>query len=64
MWPSEDGDAHGPALIPLHPSVPIIALEDSAFHELLALVDTFRVGRTRERGRAEQRLVELLDLRT
>ena len=30
-------------------------------HELMALIDIFRVGRARERRLAEQRLTEILD---
>jgi len=62
VWPSEDGDDYGLALTPLHPSVPKVSLEDSAFHELMALIDVFRIGRARERRLAEQRLIVILDL--
>lgn len=62
VWPLEEVDAYGPALKPLHPIVPKVALQDRAFHELMALVDVFRVGRARECRLAEQRLTEILDL--
>ncbi len=62
VWPLEEGRAYGTALLPLHPSVPKVAMEDSAFHELMALVDIFRIGRTRELRLAEHRLTEILDL--
>ena len=62
VWPYEDGDTYGPALLPLHSSVPLVALSDRAFHELLALVDVFRVGRARERSLATDRLSKMLEL--
>ena len=62
VWPSEEANAYGPALLPLHPSVPKVALEAPAFHELMALIDVIRVGRARERRLAEQRLAEILDV--
>lgn len=47
--------------MPLHPTVPRVALLDESFHELMALIDVFRVGRARERQLAERRLTTLLD---
>lgn len=62
VWPLEDADSFGPALVPLHPTVPRVALRDEAFHELMALIDVFRVGRARERQLADTRLAELMNL--
>ena len=61
VWPHESGDAYGPALLPLHHSIPAVALDDSEFHELMALIDVFRVGGARARSIAEHRLTEILD---
>ncbi len=36
-------------------------LNDSEFHELMALIDVFRVGRARECSIAERRLTEILN---
>jgi hypothetical protein len=61
VWPSEEGDAYGPGLDPLHPSVPSAALDWVAFHELMALIDVFRIGRVRERAAAQARLDAILE---
>jgi hypothetical protein len=62
VWPLEEADSYGPALHPIHPVVPKVAQGDPAFHELMALIDVFRVGRARERLAAGTRLVEILGL--
>ena len=49
IWPDAEGDLRGQAIRPLYPSVPSAARRDPALHELLALVDAVRVGRSRER---------------
>lgn len=60
VWPHEQGDTRGLAVLPLHKSVPTIARRDEAFHELLALTDALRVGRARERAMATDELTERL----
>lgn len=62
VWPSDQGRSYGPSLEPLHRCVPVAALGRPAFHELMALIDVFRVGRVRERALATRRLDELLEL--
>jgi predicted XRE-type DNA-binding protein len=49
VWPYGKGTVRGQSIVPLYPSVPEAALKDERLHELLALVDALRVGRTRER---------------
>jgi hypothetical protein len=61
VWPYETGEAYGLSVEPLHSSVPGAALEKRSLHEWMALVDTLRIGRVRERNLAERRLDELLD---
>ena len=48
VWPFAKGNQRGQALEPLYKTLPQIATKDSRFYELLAIVDTIRVGRTRE----------------
>jgi hypothetical protein len=52
VWPHAGGSMRGGSIVPLHRSVPALAIRDSAMHELLALVDCLRLGRVRERGAA------------
>ena len=49
VWPSGKGIARGQSIVPLFSSVIDAVKIDPFFYELLALVDTLRVGRTRER---------------
>ncbi len=56
VWPSEEGTIKGIAVSPLYASVPHAVLKDSKLHRLLALVDTIRIGRTREQNMAIKEL--------
>jgi hypothetical protein len=56
VWPYPEGTTRGVAFEPLYPTVPVAALNDPFLYECLALVDTLRDGRTRERKIAEQEL--------
>jgi len=49
VWPHPEGSTYGFEVIPLHPSVPKVALKDEGFYDVLALVDALRVGAARER---------------
>ncbi|HOP44990.1 MAG TPA: hypothetical protein PLA11_15825 [Flavobacteriales bacterium] len=60
VWPHAHGDTQGLAIAPLYPSATDAALEDPGLHELLALVDALRVGRTRERAEAGRLLTKRL----
>lgn len=62
VWPYAKGTLRGHSITPLYPSVPEAVLQDSAFHELLALVDALRVGRARERELAVKELKSRLQL--
>jgi hypothetical protein len=48
VWPAAEGPVWGAAITPLYAGVPAAAQADGALHELLALVDTIRLGRPRE----------------
>jgi len=49
VWAYPEGTTYGFEVIPLHPSVPKVALKDEGFYDVLALVDALRVGAARER---------------
>lgn len=57
VWPHPKGTARGPSIAPLYKSVPDAVLKDSVLYDCLALVDTIRLGRARERKAA----IEVLD---
>jgi len=56
VWADQNGDVRGQSLEPLYPTLPQAALGDTELHQLLALLDGVRVGRVRERVRAEEEL--------
>lgn len=60
VWSDPEGSVRGVAVEPLHPAVPHAAKADPALYALLALVDTLRVGRARERKLAEAELIQRL----
>ena len=49
VWPSGKGNIKGQAIMPLYPSIVNAIQNDSKLHSLLALVDSIRVGRAREK---------------
>jgi len=61
VWPYAQGAVRGLSLLPLHKQVPRAALQDSALYELLALVDSVRGDRVRERQLAVEELKKRLD---
>ncbi|MFC2118242.1 hypothetical protein ACFLSY_06340 [Bacteroidota bacterium] len=48
VWPYSKGTKRGQAIEPLYKTLPATVQEDKLFYELLAIVDTIRVGRARE----------------
>ncbi len=48
VWPYVDGNSRGQAIQPLYKTVPEIIQQDNLLYELLAIIDTIRVGRIRE----------------
>lgn len=60
VWPDAEGTVRGEALEPLYRSVPTAARNDPRLYELLALVDTIRIGRARERALAKKQLEKRL----
>jgi hypothetical protein len=58
VWPHPDGTSRGEALLPLYEKLPLAALADPEFYELLALFDALRIGQAREREMAARLLEE------
>ena len=49
VWPHGKGTVRGHSIVPLYSSVPQAVKQDATLHEMLALVDALRVGRSREK---------------
>ena len=49
VWPDALGTAYGPALLPLHTSVPEASRLDQKLFDALTLIDAVRAGAARER---------------
>ncbi|WP_460945337.1 hypothetical protein [Spirosoma daeguense] len=62
VWPSADGSVRGQAIEPLYPTVVQAITSDSLLYEMLALVDTIRVGKAREISLAVEELRKRLIL--
>jgi predicted transcriptional regulator len=61
VWPYEKGDQRGLAIEPLYQSVPVAAKRDQQLYEWLNLMESIRVGRTRERDMALRMCKKRLD---
>lgn len=61
VWPYAKGQVRGIALLPLHHAVPQAALKDPKLYEMLALLDSIRTGRAREREYAVKELTHRID---
>jgi predicted transcriptional regulator len=48
VWPYVNGKVRGQTIVPLYKTIPAIVQEDKLFYELLVIMDTLRIGRTRE----------------
>lgn len=56
IWPDPEGEVRGESFSPLYKSVPVAAKKDPKLYDLLALVDSIRGGRARERSIASKEL--------
>ena len=56
VWEDINGDSKGLIITPLYKTMPKAARRDYNLYELLALVDTLRIGKARERNIAEDEL--------
>lgn len=57
VWKDSSGSVRGQSITPLFPNVIKTVSEDADFYALLAIVDSIRIGKSRERNTA----IELLD---
>lgn len=60
VWPDAYGKAMGQAVEPLYKSVPFAVKKDPLLYEYLALVDAIRLGQSREKQWAIDRLTQKL----
>lgn len=60
VWKCADGNVRGQGVKPLIPSVPSIVKDNIKLHERLALVDSIRTGKPRERQLAISLLKEMV----
>lgn len=60
VWPSPKGEVRAPSIEPLHRCVPHAVQGDRRLHQLLALIDGIRAGKSRMSQVAERLLKELL----
>jgi hypothetical protein len=56
VWPYAKGTVRGHSIIPLYSSIPEAAEQDDKLYEMLALTDSLRMGRARERDLAVMEL--------
>lgn len=61
VWPYAKGNQRGQSIEPLYKTLPAIIQEDKLFYELLAIIDTIRVGRARELKIAIEELEKRLE---
>lgn len=61
VWPTDDGEVRGQAIVPLYPSAPLAARRDPELYEFLALIDALRAGRAREQTIAAQEIENRLN---
>jgi hypothetical protein len=61
VWPDPHGDTVGLAVDPLYKTVTRAVREDRTLYELLAIVDSIRIGQPRERKLAIKHLQQLFD---
>jgi hypothetical protein len=48
VWPYSKGILRGQSIEPLYYTIPMVVQDDILFYELLAILDTLRIGRARE----------------
>jgi hypothetical protein len=60
VWASPDGELKGQEIPPFHAKQAYAALQDRLLYELLALTDTLRIGKAREKKIAEEELKKMI----
>lgn len=61
VWPDPEGECRGYEFSPLYKSVPKAAKRDRKLYELLALVDTLRDGRARDKDMAIREITSRME---
>ena len=61
VWKDPKGTERGQSIIPLYSKAPLASKNDADFYALLAIVDSFRIGKTRERQVAMEELDKYLE---
>lgn len=56
VWPDSKGTERGQAIVPLYGNATIAIKEDADLYALLAIVDSLRIGKARERAAAIEEL--------
>jgi len=62
VWPAPNGTAKGQAINPLYPNQVKAILQDENLYNMLALVDSMRVGKVREREKALELLTQNFEM--
>lgn len=62
VWPSLNGKKRGQSIALLYPNLPVAALNDEKFYELMSAIEILRMGRAREKKLAENFLRKKLEL--
>ena len=60
VWPSGSGTAKGQAIQPLYPTAILAVQQDARLYDVLALVDSIRIGRVRDKILAIEKLKTLI----
>ena len=60
VWAYSGGNQRGYSVSPLYKTAPMAALQDDTLYALLALFDTIRIGRARERTIAKEKIQVLM----
>lgn len=61
VWPFEKGSARGQSIMPIYPKAVDAAREDEVLYDVLALLDSLRIGKVREKELAIQKLKMIFD---
>lgn len=61
VWPDPRGNTKGQAVEPIYPTVPAAVRKDPMLYSFLALIDSIRIGRAREKAIACDLLVKALE---
>lgn len=60
VWPSSSGIEKGQAIQPLYPNAILAVQQDARLYDLLALVDSIRIGRVRDKALAIEKLKTII----